>query len=212
MKKFDVKSDPCSGLRTLRRCSSDPDLPSCAGLSVGRHLGGNISWSAILTHEGAWDPLSAVALSMWAGSSVLSVLGLVNPLRWIPLVLFEIAYKTIWLGVVAYPLWTMNQLVGSPAEDMALSFVPVVFPILVMPWGYVWRTYVWPRHRSLSTRVSVTVVHWVRRRKGDKERVIRPRLCLQRSYARALCPLHRSTTQGSCSIDMFSSNGNSIPQ
>ena len=40
-------------------------------------LVGNISWSAILTHEGAWDPLRAVALSMWAGSSALSVLGLI---------------------------------------------------------------------------------------------------------------------------------------
>jgi hypothetical protein len=84
-------------------------------------------------HDGAWDPLRAVALSMWAGSSVLSVLGVINPLRWIPLVLFEIAYKTIWLAVVAYPLWVTDQLAGSPAEDMALSFVPVILPILVMP-------------------------------------------------------------------------------
>jgi len=117
-------------------------------------LVGNISWSAILRHEGAWDPLSAVALSMWAGSSVLSVFGLINPLRWIPLLLLEIAYKTIWLGVVAYPLWARNDLVGSPAESMALSFVPVIFPILAMPWGYVWRTYVWPRHRSLKAIAS----------------------------------------------------------
>lgn len=117
-------------------------------------LVGNISWSAILRHEGAWDPLTAVAMSMWAGSSVLSVLGLINPLKWIPLVLFEIAYKIIWLAVAAYPLWAMNQLAGSPAEGIALSFVPVILPILVMPWGYVWRTYVLPRHGSLKATAS----------------------------------------------------------
>jgi hypothetical protein len=33
----------------------------------------------------------------------LLVIVLMNPLRWIPLVLFEIAYKSIWLVVVAYP-------------------------------------------------------------------------------------------------------------
>src|SRR5262245_29209404 len=63
-------------------------------------LVGNIAWSAIFTHEGEWDPLQAVAISMWAGSSVLSVFGFFKPLKWIPLVLFEIAYKSIWLVVV----------------------------------------------------------------------------------------------------------------
>jgi hypothetical protein len=111
-------------------------------------LVGNIAWSGIFTHEGDWDPLTAVALSMWAGSSVLSVFGLINPLRWIPLVLFEIAYKSIWLVVVAYPLWSAGTLAGSRAEGIALSFVPVIVPILVMPWGYVLRTYVWPNRLS----------------------------------------------------------------
>lgn len=111
-------------------------------------LVGNIAWSNILTHEGDWDPLQAVALSMWAGSSVLAVLGLINPLRWIPLVLFEIAYKSIWLVVVAYPMWSAGTLAGSRAEGIALSFVPVIVPILVLPWGYVLRTYVWPNRWS----------------------------------------------------------------
>lgn len=111
-------------------------------------LVGNIAWSNIFAHEGDWDPLTAVALSMWAGCSVLSVFGLINPLRWIPLVLFEIAYKSIWLVVVAYPMWSTGTLAGSRAEDIALSFVPVIFPLLAMPWGYVWRTYVWPNRLS----------------------------------------------------------------
>ena len=112
-------------------------------------LVGNIAWSAIFTHEGDWDPLEAVAISMWAGSSVLSVFGLIKPLRWIPLVLFEIAYKSIWLVVVAYPMWSAGTLAGSRAEDIALSFVPVIAPILVMPWGYVLRTYVLPRRLEI---------------------------------------------------------------
>jgi len=111
-------------------------------------LVGNIAWSNIFTHEGDWDALQAVALSMWAGCSVLSVFGLINPLRWIPLVLFEIAYKSIWLLVVAYPMWSTGRLAGSRAEDIALSFLPVILPILAMPWGYVWRTHVWPNRLS----------------------------------------------------------------
>jgi hypothetical protein len=107
---------------------------------------GSISVSNLLGHEGDWDPVRAAALSMWAATSILSVFGLINPLRWIPLFLFEIAYKSIWLAVVAYPLWAEGRLAGSPAEDLALSFLPVIFPIIAMPWGYVFRTYVRP-HR-----------------------------------------------------------------
>lgn len=107
-------------------------------------LVGNIAWSNIFAHEGDWDPLTAVAISMWAACSVLSVFGLINPLKWISLVLFEIAYKSIWLVVVAYPMWSAGTLAGSRAEDIALSFMPVIFPLLAMPWGYVWRTHVWP--------------------------------------------------------------------
>jgi len=105
---------------------------------------GNVAWSRILQHEGGWDPLVAAALSMWAGSSVLSVFGLIHPLKWLPLVLFEIAYKSIWLVIVAYPLWSSDQLAGSPAEAMTYAFLWVVVPVVAMPWGYVLRAYVLP--------------------------------------------------------------------
>jgi hypothetical protein len=53
------------------------------------------------------------------------------------------------LVVVAYPMWSTGTLAGSRAEGIALSFLPVILPILAMPWGYVLRTHVWP---SLSRR------------------------------------------------------------
>ena len=105
---------------------------------------GNTAWSRLLPHEGTWDPVVAAALSMWAGSSVLSVFGLINPLKWLPLVLFEIAYKSIWLVIVAYPLWSTSQLASSPAEGLTYAFLVVLVPVLLMPWGYVLRTYVLP--------------------------------------------------------------------
>ena len=76
------------------------------------------SWSAILKHEGQRDHVRAAALCMWAAYSVLSIFGLINSLRWLPIVMFEIFYKIIWLVIVAYPLWSTNRLAGSPAEGM----------------------------------------------------------------------------------------------
>ena len=109
---------------------------------------GNIAWSRLLTHEGTWEPVVAAALSMWAACSILSVFGLFDPLKWLPIVLFEIAYKTIWLVLIAYPLWSANQLAGSSAEPLTKAFLFVVLPVVLMPWSYVWRTYVSPGRRS----------------------------------------------------------------
>jgi hypothetical protein len=108
------------------------------------------SWSLLLQHQGDWDPIVAAALSMWAGFSLLAVFALINPLRWLPIFLFEIAFKIIWLAVVAVPLWRKGQLSGSPAEELTFAFLPVIFPIVAMPWGYVWRIYVRPVRRRLA--------------------------------------------------------------
>ena len=106
------------------------------------------SWAAILTHKGQWDHLKAAAVCMWAAYSVLSIFALINPLKWLPIVMFEIVYKIIWLVIVAYPLWSTNQLAGSPAEEMTYAFGWVILPIVAMPWAYAFRTYVWPSQKN----------------------------------------------------------------
>jgi len=103
---------------------------------------GSDSWTAIINHEGPWDHVKAVAFCAWATYSTMSVLGLIHPLRMLPIMMFTIGYKTLWLIVVAYPLWRDNALAGSPAEAMTRVFLwtPVLF--IAVPWGYVIRNYV----------------------------------------------------------------------
>lgn len=113
------------------------------------------SWMGLINHEGDWDPLQAAAVSMWASSSLLSVIGVVHPLKMLPLFFFEIGYKLIWLVVVAWPLWSADRLAGSPAEAMTYAFLPVVLPIALIPWGYVFRTYILGRpKRDLARAVT----------------------------------------------------------
>ena len=110
------------------------------------------SWASLLTYRGDWDPIQAAALAMWASSSLLSILGIFYPLKMLPLILFEIGYKLIWLAAVAWPLWRAGQLAGSPAEGLTYAFLAVVIPLAVVPWGYVMRTYILNRapHRPES--------------------------------------------------------------
>ena len=100
------------------------------------------SWRVIFTHEGAWDPTGAVAWCSWAAYSTLAILGVFHTLRMLPIMLFMIFYKGLWLIVVAYPLWSAGTLKGSPAEEMAYMFSGIIIPIVFMPWKYVFKKYV----------------------------------------------------------------------
>ncbi len=54
------------------------------------------SWASIINHTGSWDHVKAVAFCVWAAYSVLSFWGVIHPLKFLPLVLFQIFYKVIW--------------------------------------------------------------------------------------------------------------------
>ncbi len=100
------------------------------------------AWRVLLSHEGEWAPLSAVAWAVWATYPSLGLFGLFQPLRWLPLMFFTLGYKSIWLAFVAVPLWAAGTLAGSSAQPIAESFLALPLLALVIPWGYAWRTFV----------------------------------------------------------------------
>jgi hypothetical protein len=111
------------------------------------------SWGEVLHHQGPWDHVRAVAFCVWVAYPTLSLVGVLNPLRMLPLLVFMLFYKTLWLFVVAYPLWSAGQLAGSPADAMAHVFsgVWIVYPIV--PWGYVLRS--WFRLPERAARAAL---------------------------------------------------------
>jgi len=115
------------------------------------------AWRALLTHEGPWDPVRAVTFAVWATYPALALFGLLRPLRWLPLMLFTIGYKAVWLAFVAYPLWRTDSLWGTPTGEVASSFLALPLLVAVVPWGYVWRTYfAWPRRANEVTPMSAS--------------------------------------------------------
>ena len=103
---------------------------------------GKDSWTHILTFKGSWKPTDAMVWCIWASYSVFAILGIIHPLKMLPIVMLEIFYKVLWLIVVAYPLWASKQLIGSSAEGMTNAFLWVLLPIVAMPWKYFFRNYI----------------------------------------------------------------------
>lgn len=103
---------------------------------------GKDTWTHILTHQGLWEPMDAMAWCVWTAFATLAALGIIRPLRMLPILLLEIFYKVLWLIIVACPLLADGKLAGSPADGTTSAFLWVMLPIVAVPWGYVFVTYV----------------------------------------------------------------------
>ena len=98
---------------------------------------GFMVWPAIFTHHGPWDPLRAVAFCFWGALSALMGLGLIYPLRMLPLLFLQLLYKSVWLIIVAFPLWTSGQ-----TTEMTGTFIAgAIGDVVAIPWGYVFANY-----------------------------------------------------------------------
>ena len=58
-------------------------------------------WPGIIHHEKPWELMQGVVNCVLAAVSLLALLGLRYPLQMLPLLFFEMVWKSIWLIVVA---------------------------------------------------------------------------------------------------------------
>jgi hypothetical protein len=99
-------------------------------------------WAPLLNHPDSWGLMRGVVASMLTAVSLVAVLGLRYPLAMLPLLFFELTWKTIWMIAIALPLWRGKGLDVDFAETAwACALGLIVFPVAI-PWGYVWANYV----------------------------------------------------------------------
>jgi hypothetical protein len=82
-----------------------------------------------------------VTLSLLTAMSLLAFVGLRYPVRMLPVLLFETAWKLLWLSLVAFPKALAGSMDAATTDTM-VSCSLVVLIIAVTPWRYVWRSYV----------------------------------------------------------------------
>ncbi|MBV8798190.1 MAG: hypothetical protein JO208_00035 [Alphaproteobacteria bacterium] len=92
-------------------------------------------------HHPHWTVTSAAAHSFLLALALLSLVGIRYPLQMLPLLIYEIAWKLIWLAGFALPLWLANQFDAQTRQSF-FEIAPIVIIIPFMPWGYVFEKYV----------------------------------------------------------------------
>lgn len=98
-----------------------------------------VKWPLLLDHK-SWTLQEGTIECMLVAMSVLALLGIRYPIQMLPILLFEVMWKLIWLGVVALPLWSENKLEGATrAQTGAVLWVLII--IAVIPWHHVFTHY-----------------------------------------------------------------------
>ncbi|MFC6039982.1 hypothetical protein ACFPYN_11170 [Paenisporosarcina macmurdoensis] len=104
-----------------------------------------VQWPEVLLQlihqEKSWDLMEGVVACMLTAFSALSILGLRYPLQMLPLLLWEFVWKSIWLIVVALPLWSAGQMDESTWATASACLIVLIFPF-VIPWRFVFAHYV----------------------------------------------------------------------
>jgi hypothetical protein len=115
-------------------------------------------WPSLVLDARSLSVMEGVVLSMLTAMSLLTFLGLRYPVRLLPVLLFEVAWKLIWIAAVAVPRMVSGDLTGR-AGEVFVNCCFVVVVLAVIPWRYVWERYVaapgdpW-RARSVASAVS----------------------------------------------------------
>jgi len=98
-------------------------------------------WPGIILRHQSWELMEGVAQCMLGAFSLLALLGFWRPLRMLPILLWEIVWKGLWLALVFAPKQAAGQVEEGTAATAFACALAVVF-LLVIPWGYVARTFI----------------------------------------------------------------------
>jgi hypothetical protein len=122
------------------RASTEPSLVRLYALRGGYLLltiGLGVQlWPAMIDHATRWALMQGIVNSMLVALSLLAILGLRYPLKMLPLLFFEMAWKGIWMARIALPLWLEGRVDPDTAETIFACSIAIIFPIII-PWSYV---------------------------------------------------------------------------
>lgn len=124
-------------------------------------------WPELLERPASLSHMDTVVTSILGAVSLLALLGIRYPIRMLPVLIFELLWKVVWVALWGLPRWAAGDLDAAGEEILVNCLVGIVLVPLVMPWGYVrdrymrapgdpWRNHM---HRNALGHESASPVH-----------------------------------------------------
>jgi hypothetical protein len=105
---------------------------------------GIVIWPSVIAHTSEFAMKYGVRCSLLAGLGAMAALGLRYPVKMLPVLLFEILWKAIYLIAFALPLWRAHQMNEAVAADVFAVSVVVIF-LPMVPWWYALREFLFAK-------------------------------------------------------------------
>lgn len=95
----------------------------------------------LLHPEPGWAQRQGAAAALLAGVGCLCALGVRYPVQLLPILMFELVWKLIWLVAIGAPLWRAGHATPALASNAIECAVGVALVVMVLPWGHVWQRF-----------------------------------------------------------------------
>ena len=95
----------------------------------------------LFLHHVPWTVMSGAAHSFLLALALLSFVGIRYPLQMLPLMVYELLWKSIWLLGIALPAWLAGRF-DADTQSTFYEIAPIVVVIPIIPWRYVWENFV----------------------------------------------------------------------
>lgn len=98
-------------------------------------------WQQLLHATPDWPLMRGVAKALLAALALLCLMGIRRPLQMLPMLLFEIGWKMVWILMIALPAWQASALTADQRQTF-FECIAVVVLIALFPWRYFWSQYI----------------------------------------------------------------------
>lgn len=103
---------------------------------------GIMIWPSLLHTTTDLEHMRGVVRALLGAVGLLALLGLRYPLAMLPLLFFELVWKTIWIVAIGLPLWRADALTAATRATWFDCVFGIVVVLLAVPWPYVVRQWV----------------------------------------------------------------------
>lgn len=109
-------------------------------------------WPGLINPPDDLEHMRGVVRALLGAVGLLAVLGIRYPLQMLPLLLFELTWKLIWIVAIGIPQWSAGSLDAAARSTWFDCLFGVAVCVVAIPWGYVMQNFVrrpgdhWTRH------------------------------------------------------------------